>query len=422
MDRNHNSMITEHFFCIILLIVCYALVLTELSYFSHILHWDPAELVADDGLKIYIIRGTVALLMGLLVAASLQAHRRKETILTCLTAGILLIIWGLSDFQREPLQKLLLIVWPVLMWHLANKIVTRMIRRGRRHSLVYFSAYYVIVLAAATSISWCRAPWLRFEPIQNICLILSAHIALWSNFLGEDYRTEINALEMFPNYFRIAENLRRALLALSHRNQQMRVWRTRCAVGASVFAAVLFFTQERGQAFLSGRRPLGEWLLYRCKVFLGNLKSDYSNVDVHFQDLVLVKCPLSRIYAVGGIFAALSVITLVLLAFLLMFAILKSLPSNYQYKSLCSTLVYTLAIRSALGFFADIFLVTTTHVHVLLLNQPWDLFPLILLTYLALQAPEERPELPDTIKLPWSGVNEVSFDGADGIPDARKEL
>lgn len=334
----------------------YALCLKEIPFYGLSRLW-----FREDQWQVYLGELAVMAAFGGLLFCSRTLmqkspdRRRRIFILTC---GLLIFAAVLYDIVLDNGS-----LWK---WRIRSIIV----------SLWPFGAYFLARrVQKGTEEGNGRVRFLR-EGVYYLLMVIAVFIAEYVMVDYESYRGE--PLETFY-LFAVSVMIRN--MAQGDREHSDRV-----PVESLLFPAVSFllvFSQNsrvkeiisslaNPVASVDGNVSGTNWLGYRMALLSGGFRGDFSLMEKPFAGRV-ASCPLVWIKYVKG--AAVCFFVVALEAFLLyaLVSLAKKRRCERGTKPLPLVLVAALLIRSALGLFADMFLITSTDVGVLLLRNPGDI-------------------------------------------------
>ena len=341
-------------------------------------------LPTHDSINSYASQVIFALLLG--TVASLGLRWKRPFLSLAVGATVLAIVCGRGNdlfLIREPLTAL----WPFLLCLLAHLLTDRCVKQYWFRFGLCYAVYFLITLGGGYLLLLHTRPWLCFEPIRAVWLVLSADAALWAVNLKEDYVNRI--CKLVPMAVRNEESdlLRQTISMLSLREYRLRRMRILWTVISNLAALAFLLTQGRIQDILCD--GVGSWLSWRYQMLVSGLSGNLTAVGPLFQDAVVHHCPLSRIHSVYGLGPFLLALLFLVLIFMLMLLILRRMPDQRIYKPICRGLFLCLLIKTLLTLAADLFLIHSAQVQVMFLSTPWDLVTLTIFLVLA-SCPDRR--------------------------------
>lgn len=286
--------------------------------------------------------------------------------------GYCLLLHMLGYRVRGGMKELLLSLWPLFVYIAADRCIRFILSKTRAIYLTGMALYYVALVGNIWIIEYKMAgtEFSRREPVEIIYLFVTGMIA-----------------------WRIVEKQHRKFAA---------EWKTMVSwiFPLAGFVAV-FWNHERLLEIFSGFKnpvsavysdnPLNvNWIGYRVTLFWDAWAGDFSFIEDNWISMNLYASPLFWIKYMKGWDAFF--IVLVLELFLLYCIVSIVLRRNAGENPFVKVLLTTVIVRSILGLFADLFVITTPDIGILLLRNPADI---LLILYLVFGEFEVRRECID---------------------------
>lgn len=325
----------------------------------------------------YLVKIVYLVFFGLLCGLIWKRGGRKRrtflwlvTIIGMVGYGILLHMLGYR--VRGGMKELLLPLWPFFVYIAADRCIRFLLSRTRAIYLTGMALYYVALVGSIWIIEYKMAGTVfsRREPVEIIYLLVTGIIA-----------------------WRIVKK---------HYRKSAAEWKTMASwiFPLSGFVAV-FWNHERLLEILSGLtnpvsavyadNPLNvNWIGYRVTLFWDAWAGDFSFIEDNWIAMNLYASPLFWIKYMKGWGTFL--IVLVLELFLLYCIVSIVLRRNAGKNPFVKVLLTTVIVRSILGLLADLFVITTPDIGMLLLRNPTDI---LLILYLIFGEFEVRRECID---------------------------
>lgn len=326
--------------CGLLSILLYLSCLCEIPWKEPFCFWNRG----DEEL-IYLAELICLTVFGGFLTAALRAGRnwRRRAAVSAaagMVLGYCLVMHLLSCDVLWKLQKLLVSLWPFLIAGVA-------VRLRKRLCGYYFTAAVLILLLEEMLV---RSEFYRREPVETFYLLVVA-VAAWKCAEEEKRQREMRAGVV--------------------------------AVPLAVFAVVFFRHGRIAEIMDSLRNPVSSvdgraagtnWAGYRAAILSGRFTGDLSVMEERFAGRAAFGCPLSLVYWVKGMAAA--VLALACVSFLLYGIVLLARESR-QGNALAEVVAFALFARGVLGFLADLFLITASGIRIPLLGNPGDVIAVL---------------------------------------------
>lgn len=325
----------------------------------------------------YLVKMVYLVFFGLLCGLIWKKGRREHRKFVWLAAiigiagyGILLYMLGYR--VRGGIKELLLPLWPFFVYIAADRCIRFILSKTRAIYLTGMALYYVALVGSIWIIEYKMAgtEFSRREPLEIIYLLGTGIIA-WT-------------------------------IVEKHHRKSAAEWKTMASwiFPLAGFVAV-FWNHERLLEIFSGFKnpvsavysdnPLNvNWIGYRITLFLDAWAGDFSFIEDNWISMNLYASPLFWIKYMKGWDAFF--IVLVLELFLLYCIVSIVLRRNAGENPFVKVLLTTVIVRSILGLFADLFVITTPDIGMLLLRNPADI---LLILYLVFGEFEVRRECID---------------------------
>ena len=283
----------------------------------------------------------------------------------CLTAaigmtGYCILLYAIGYRSLGGIKELLLTLWPFLVCIMADAFI-RFISFGKQTSyLIGKFFYYVILVVSIWIVEYKMAgtEFSRREPVEIVYLFITGIFA-WRIMekhykkSGAKWNTSVSWIFPLLGFAAVFWNHKRVL---------------------EIFSGL---TNPITYVYSDSPRNVN-WVGYRLTLFLDAWTGDYSFIENNWISTKLYNSPLFWIKYMKGLGLFLTV--LVLEVFLLYCIITIASHSVARGNPLISVLLKAIILRSILGIFADLFVITTPDIGMLLLRNPADillvLFPI----------------------------------------------
>ena len=299
--------------------------------------------------------------------------RKKITVIAG-PAIVLLLLCIYPYTMKWYLHKVLVVVWPLLVYTLAGKIYSRFNPYIYKKVLVWDTVYYfgITVTILIMENFLVIVDIYKRDPIRMIYLLVTGISALW-----------------------LVKQERRRACAGPLSTPGADVWKY-VSKAANVLlsaasAIVLFRQQPRVEEILkSFSRPLsnttGErwqinWLGYRLALAVQGWKGDFSMMKETFAARIPADCPLAWIHTEYGIAAALIVLVLLAGIFYGMYRLVRMRREERLPAGELMILCFALLFRSVLALAANLFLITSSDVCILMMGNSYDAIPLLFVLF-----------------------------------------
>lgn len=306
---------------------------------------------------------------------------RTQVVKAAIVVFFLFCMLVLSEVLGVPLlwdvQDILFALWPVWMFFLAHGIKRRLISDGLRHFFLGLSCYYLVV-AGLVWMFGIRIYIFFKEPV-GMMYFFAVSAAAWILAKGRESREGM------------------------HSRQGQRKAEKAVRLGGTLLIPVvlllLFFARDSRANTIAhslassftgieeGAPPVN-WLEYRIAVFMDCLQGEFALFGEGVADIR--NCPLQCAhYTMGWLFTLLAV----LLEILLFYCIVSISGRKNHFgrpSQLVKTVLVSFAIQDILGLLADMFVISSTRIGVLLMKQPEDIMLLFYLVLFAASSQERR--------------------------------
>lgn len=326
---------------------------------------------------VYIVKIIYLVFFGVLCGLIWKRGGRERRNFVWLVAiiglvGYCLLLHMLGYRVRGGMKELLLSLWPLFVYIVADRGIRFISSRTRSSYLTGMALYYMALVGSIWIIEYKMAgtEFSRREPVEMIYLFVTG-IITW----------------------RIVEK---------HHRKSSAEWKTMASwIFPLAGFVTVFWNHERLLEIFSGFKnpvsavyadnPLNvNWIGYRVTLFLDAWAGDFSFIEDNWISMNLYASPLFWIKYMKGWGAFFIVLALEL--FLLYCIVSVVLRRNTGENPLVKVLLTTVIVRSILGLFADLFVITTPDIGMLLLRNPADI---LLILYLIFGKFEVRKEYID---------------------------
>ena len=325
---------------------------------------------------VYIVKMIYLAFFGVLCGFIWKRERKRRNFLWLVTiigmVGYCLLLHMLGYRVRGVMKELLLSLWPLFVYIAADRCIRFIIPKTQAIYLTGMALYYMALVGSIWIIEYKMAgtEFSRREPVEMIYLFVTGMIA-----------------------WRIVEKHHRKFAA---------EWKTMVSwIFPLAGLVAVFWNHERLLEIFSGlTNPVSavyadnprnvNWIGYRVTLFLDAWAGDFSFIEENWITMNLYSSPLFWIRYMKGWGPFL--IVLVLELFLLYCIVSVVLRRNAGENPFVKVLLITVIVRSILGLLADLFVITTPDIGILLLRNPADI---LLILYLVFGEFEVRRECID---------------------------
>ena len=325
---------------------------------------------------VYIVKMIYLAFFGVLCGFIWKRERKRRNFLWLVTiigmVGYCLLLHMLGYRVRGVMKELLLSLWPLFVYIAADRCIRFIIPKTQAIYLTGMALYYMALVGSIWIIEYKMAgtEFSRREPVEMIYLLVTG-IITW----------------------RIVEK---------HHRKSAAEWKTMASwIFPLAGLVAVFWNHERLLEIFSGlTNPVSavyadnprnvNWIGYRVTLFLDAWAGDFSFIEENWITMNLYSSPLFWIRYMKGWGPFL--IVLVLELFLLYCIVSVVLRRNAGENPFVKVLLITVIVRSILGLLADLFVITTPDIGILLLRNPADI---LLILYLVFGEFEVRRECID---------------------------
>ena len=325
---------------------------------------------------VYIVKMIYLAFFGVLCGFIWKRERKRRNFLWLVTiigmVGYCLLLHMLGYRVRGVMKELLLSLWPLFVYIAADRCIRFIIPKTQAIYLTGMALYYMALVGSIWIIEYKMAgtEFSRREPVEMIYLFVTG-IITW----------------------RIVEK---------HHRKSAAEWKTMASwIFPLAGLVAVFWNHERLLEIFSGlTNPVSavyadnprnvNWIGYRVTLFLDAWAGDFSFIEENWITMNLYSSPLFWIRYMKGWGPFL--IVLVLELFLLYCIVSVVLRRNAGENPFVKVLLITVIVRSILGLLADLFVITTPDIGILLLRNPADI---LLILYLIFGKFEVRKEYID---------------------------
>ena len=325
---------------------------------------------------VYIVKMIYLAFFGVLCGFIWKRERKRRNFLWLVTiigmVGYCLLLHMLGYRVRGVMKELLLSLWPLFVYIAADRCIRFIIPKTQAIYLTGMALYYMALVGSIWIIEYKMAgtEFSRREPVEMIYLLVTG-IITW----------------------RIVEK---------HHRKSAAEWKTMASwIFPLAGLVAVFWNHERLLEIFSGlTNPVSavyadnprnvNWIGYRVTLFLDAWAGDFSFIEENWITMNLYSSPLFWIRYMKGWGPFL--IVLVLELFLLYCIVSVVLRRNAGENPFVKVLLITVIVRSILGLLADLFVITTPDIGILLLRNPADI---LLILYLIFGKFEVRKEYID---------------------------
>ena len=325
---------------------------------------------------VYIVKMIYLAFFGVLCGFIWKRGRKRRNFLWLVTiigmVGYCLLLHMLGYRVRGVMKELLLSLWPLFVYIAADRYIRFIIPKTQAIYLTGMALYYMALVGSIWIIEYKMAgtEFSRREPVEMIYLLVTG-IITW----------------------RIVEK---------HHRKSAAEWKTMASwIFPLAGLVAVFWNHERLLEIFSGlTNPVSavyadnprnvNWIGYRVTLFLDAWAGDFSFIEENWITMNLYSSPLFWIRYMKGWGPFL--IVLVLELFLLYCIVSVVLRRNAGENPFVKVLLITVIVRSILGLLADLFVITTPDIGILLLRNPADI---LLILYLVFGEFEVRRECID---------------------------
>lgn len=368
---------------------------------------DPLEgnkyalTISNSVQVVYTIKVIYLAFIGILCIFINKKGRGEHRNYVCLAAiaGIAcycILLYAMGYRNASGIKELLLSLWPLIVYISADRCIRLISSRTWALYLTGMALYYAALCVSIWLIEYKMAGngFTRREPVETSYLFITGIFA-----------------------WRIAKK---------HIVNSDQEWKTAVSwiFPLAGFAAV-FWNHERLLQIFSGLtnpvtaiyadNPLKvNWIGYRLTLFLDAWAGDFSFIEDNWISMNLYSSPLFWIRYMKGWGAFFIVLALEL--FLLYCIVSIILRRNAGENPLVRILLTTVIIRSLLGLFVDLFVITTPDIGMLLLRNPADILLILYLVFGEFEVRRECMNEGDRKR-----IKKNSKSGRASVPPRRKE-
>ena len=314
---------------------------------------------------VYIVKMIYLAFFGVLCGFIWKRERKRRNFLWLVTiigmVGYCLLLHMLGYRVRGVMKELLLSLWPLFVYIAADRCIRFIIPKTQAIYLTGMALYYMALVGSIWIIEYKMAgtEFSRREPVEMIYLLVTG-IITW----------------------RIVEK---------HHRKSAAEWKTMASwIFPLAGLVAVFWNHERLLEIFSGlTNPVSavyadnprnvNWIGYRVTLFLDAWAGDFSFIEENWITMNLYSSPLFWIRYMKGWGPFL--IVLVLELFLLYCIVSVVLRRNAGENPFVKVLLITVIVRSILGLLADLFVITTPDIGILLLRNPADILLILYLVF-----------------------------------------
>lgn len=347
--------------CGVLCVWNYILILKEDTLYQTLTPW-----VIHPPWLIYGIRLACVTAVGILLSAALRSEGRKKhtcfSIFTALMVVIYAVIMEAMTYNLSyQMQSLSVSLWPFATYGAACQTRQWMKNRHEKRDLPGGCGYFLAILMSVWFLETKMVRWgvLGRDPLE-ILYLLGMGAVSWKMTETEEK----------------SQDSGKAMAAILFM----------CGLA---FLAALFASDRVGEILESLKNPITSvtgnkdginWLGYRKEVFMGAWRGDLSVMEELYMGKLSRGCPLAWISYAKGPVAMLLVLALETGLLYGVVSLAKKEMEEDPWQVLPGILAAALISRAVLGLAADLFLITSSKMGVLLLKNPGDIIAVVYLT------------------------------------------